>query len=84
VSTIRPPIRGGFHAGSEQLPSRQAPEGRGRFRTFAGAGRGFHTGFHVSLGNRRPLGRRGAGCIGCLLPGVVATLAVVGLLVAVL
>lgn len=48
-----------------------------------GAGRGFRTGFHFSFGNRRPLGRRGAGCMGCLLPGVVA-LAVVGLLAAVL
>ena len=49
-----------------------------------GAGRGFRTGFHFSFGNRRPLGQRGTGCIGCLLPGVVAALGVAGLLVAVL
>jgi hypothetical protein len=49
----------------------------------SGAGRGFHTGFHFSFGNRRPLGRRGAGCIGCLLPVLLALL-VGGALVAVL
>ncbi len=74
---VKPPRVGG---GSVRSRSPRASFGRRP----SGAGRGFHTGFHVSLGNRRPLGRRGAGCIGCLLPGVVVALAVVGLLVAVL
>lgn len=58
---------------------------RGSFgRRPSDAGRGFHTGFHFSFGGRRSWGRRGAGCIGCLLPAVLAAVTVAGLLMALL
>lgn len=50
----------------------------------SGGGRGLHTGFSFSFGNRRQPGQQRTGCIGCLIPMALAVLAVAGVLVAVL